>query len=137
MKYPITLTPDDGEFLVQCPDIPELITVGDDEDEALVNAKDALETAIEIYFDMKRPVPMPSAPEDGQPTAAVSALLASKVLLHNEMLAQGVRKAELARRLGVHMPQVDRLLNPRHHSRIDAVEAAFRSLGKQLDIRVV
>ncbi|BBP95501.1 hypothetical protein BSFA1_06300 [Burkholderia sp. SFA1] len=52
------------------------------------------------------------------------------------MIRQGVRKSELARRLNVHMPQVDRLLDPRHSSKIEAIEAAFRSLGKRLNISV-
>ncbi|WP_200826446.1 hypothetical protein [Caballeronia cordobensis] len=56
--------------------------------------------------------------------------------LQNEMIRQGVRKSELARRLNVHMPQVDRLLDPRHSSKIEAIEAAFRSLGKRLNISV-
>jgi hypothetical protein len=34
------------------------------------------------------------------------------------------------------MPQVDRLLDLRHASRLDQLEAAFRALGKQLFIQV-
>jgi antitoxin HicB len=45
-------------------------------------------------------------------------------------------KAELARRLNCHMPQVDRLLDLRHASRLDQMEAAFRALGKQLSVDV-
>jgi antitoxin HicB len=48
----------------------------------------------------------------------------------------GVGKAELARRLGWHLPQVDRLLNLRHASRLDQLEQAFRILGRQLTINV-
>jgi antitoxin HicB len=47
-----------------------------------------------------------------------------------------VGKAELARRLGWHMPQVDRLLDLRHASRLDQLAQAFRVLGKQLTITV-
>jgi hypothetical protein len=32
------------------------------------------------------------------------------------------------------MPQVDRLLDPRHSSKLEAMEAAFLSLGKRLNI---
>ncbi|MGB6103284.1 MAG: type II toxin-antitoxin system HicB family antitoxin [Pusillimonas sp.] len=138
LTYPITLTPDDnGTFLVQFPDVPEAITVADDETEALVNGQEALEAAIEIYFDEKRVVPPPSKPKRGQLSVTLPAIVAAKVLLANEMVSQGVRKAELARRLNVHMPQVDRLVNLRHSSKLESIELAFQKLGKSLDIRVV
>jgi len=137
LSYPVNLELDtNNSYLVTFPDIPEAISAGDDEDEALLNALDALESAIEIYFDEKRELPMPSKPKKGQPVVILPALVVSKVLLANEMLRQGVRKAELARRLNVHMPQVDRLLNPRHSSKLEAIEAALLALGKRLSISV-
>jgi toxin-antitoxin system, antitoxin component, hicB family len=50
------------------------------------------------------------------------------------MVSQGVRKAEMARRLDVHMPQIDRLLDLRHNTRIDFLEKAASKLGKSLNI---
>jgi antitoxin HicB len=137
LSYPVNLELDtNNSYLVTFPDIPEAISAGDDEDEALLNALDALESAIEIYFNEKRELPMPSKPKKGQPVVILPALVVSKVLLANEMLRQGVRKAELARRLNVHMPQVDRLLDPRHSSKLEAIEAALLTLGKRLSISV-
>jgi antitoxin HicB len=137
LSYPVKLELDTNEtYLVTFPDIPEATSVGDDEDEALLNALDALESAIEIYFDEKREVPPPSKPKKGQHVVTLPALVVSKVLLANEMIRQGIRKSELARRLDVHMPQVDRLLDPRHSSKLDAIEAAFSKLGKRLEVSV-
>jgi len=34
------------------------------------------------------------------------------------------------------MPQVDRLVDIRHSSKLENIEAAFRSLGKNLEVRV-
>ncbi|SAK50669.1 Antitoxin HicB [Caballeronia hypogeia] len=137
LSYPVNLELDaNNTFLVTFPDIPEAITAGDDEGEALLNGLDALETAIEFYFDDKREVPMPSKRKKGQLVVSLPALTVTKVLLANEMIRQGVRKSELARRLNVHMPQVDRLLNPRHSSKLEAMEAAFHSLGKRLNISI-
>lgn len=135
LSYPIILTPDsNGTFLVGFPDFPEANSVGDDEDEAVLNALDALETALEIYFDERRPVPMPSKAKRGQLVVELPALEASKVLIWNEMLSQSMRKAELARRLGVHMPQVDRLFDIRHSSKLEFVEQAAHALGKKLSV---
>lgn len=41
-----------------------------------------------------------------------------------------------ARRLHVHNPQVDRLLNLSHSSKLEAIEAAFHDLGRRLYISV-
>ena len=49
---------------------------------------------------------------------------------------QGIKKAELARRLGWHTPQVDRLFDLRLASRLDQIEAAAAVLGRHLEVRV-
>ena len=48
------------------------------------------------------------------------------------MRAQRVGKAELGRRLNCHLPQIDRLLDLGHDSRLDQLEAALAALGKRL-----
>ena len=136
MRYPITLDIGDDGVLAGCPDIPEMHSVGDTVEEALREAEDGLESAIEIYFDRRIPVPLPSRPSRGQPTVALSALVAAKVLLHNEMLAQDVKKADLARVLAIAPSNVERIFRVRHKTRIETLEAALRSLGKHLDVRL-
>jgi antitoxin HicB len=137
-SYPAKLAVDtNGTYRVTFPDIPEATSVGGDRHEALVKGLDALESAIDAYFDKKRQIPAPSKPKKGQPVVTLPALVVSKVLLANEMIRQGIRKSELARRLNVYMPQVDRLLDPRHSSKLDAIEAAFDKLGKRLEVSIV
>ena len=139
MKFPVTLTPDesDGGFVVTFRDIPEAITQGETVEDALVMAKDALKTAMEFYFEDKRCVPAPSKPKRGQHTIELSASLSAKVWLLNEMVAQNIRPAELARRLNTTPQQVNRLTNLRHTTRIDAIAAALHAMGRQLEISVV
>ncbi len=135
--YPVTLTPDDGTVLVTFADVPEAITFGMDEDEALLQAVDALETALSFYIDGRKPLPLASKPKRGQKTVRPSALECAKLGVYQAMTEQGIKKAELARRLGWHMPQVDRLFDLRHASKFDQIEAAANVLGKHLDLRVV
>ncbi len=136
--YPVTLTADEeGGFVVTFIDIPEAITQGDTEGEALAAAKDALESALDFYFEGKRAVPMPSRARRGQKVVELPASLSAKVLLLNEMVTQNVRPAELARRLNTSPQEVNRLTNVRHTTRIDGIAAALRALGKHLDMRVV
>lgn len=138
MRYPVTLTPDKkgGGFVVTFRDLPEAITQGDTVEEALAMAQEALELALEFYFEDKRLVPEPSRPKRGQHVVELPASLAAKVLLLNEMIAQNVRPAELARRLNTTPQEVNRLTNLRHTTRIDGIEAALRALGRQLELRV-
>ncbi len=135
----MTLTPDEesGGFVVTFIDIPEAITQGDTEGESLAAAKDALESALDFYFEDKRAVPMPSRARRGQKVVELPASLSAKVLLLNEMVTQNVRPAELARRLNTSPQEVNRLTNVRHTTRIDGIAAALRALGKHLDMRVV
>ena len=67
--YPVTLTPDDGAVLVTFPDVPEAITFGADEDEAMLYAVDVLETALSMYVDARKLLPSVSKPLRGQKTA--------------------------------------------------------------------
>lgn len=134
--YPVELSPDDnGTVLVTFPDVPEAITFGEDEDEALLRAVDALESAMSFYVEARQPLPLPSA-ANGRPTVCPSALECAKLGIYQAMTEQGICKTELARRLGWHMPQVDRLFNLNHASRLDQLEAAARVLGRHIDVRV-
>lgn len=138
-KYPVTLTPDKkaGGFVVTFKDVPEAITQGDALPQALAAAKEALESALDFYFEDKRAVPAPSKPRRGQHVIELPASLSAKVLLLNEMIAQNVRPAELARRLKTTPQEVNRLTNIRHTTRIDSIAAALQALGKQLELRAV
>jgi antitoxin HicB len=134
MRYPVRLQPDDGTILVTCPDLPEVTTFGEDEDDALLRAVEAIESAIQGRISDREDVPLPST--KGEHFVALPAQAVMKLLLYRAMRERNVRKAELAKRLGWHGPQVDRLLDLRHASRLDQIEAAFRTLGKEIDVGV-
>ena len=109
--YPVNLRRDGKFLLVTFPDIPEAITQGDNREHALAMAKEALELAMEFYFDDRRPAPLPSRARKGQAVVNLSPSVAAKVLLLNEMLRQKVRPSELARRIGTTKQEVNRLTN--------------------------
>lgn len=131
LAYPITLEDDDGTLLATSPDFPELATFGNDRDEAVARAVDALEEAIAARIHDRRNIPMPS---EGSIYAVLPTLTSVKVMLYQGMREQGVGKAELARRLGWHMPQVDRVLDVQHRSRLDQMDAALGAIGQQLHV---
>ena len=136
MRYPVTLTKDDNDtYLVTFPDVPEAVTYGETKEEAVAHAPDALLTVFDALMRDKREIPAPSA--KGQVFVEVPALETTKVELYRAMREQEIGKAELARRLDWHLPQVDRVLNVRHGSQLDQIEAAFGALGKKLVLNVV
>ena len=134
--YPVTLTPDTGTVLVTFADVPEAITFGMDEDEALLQAVDALESGLSFYVDARQPLPVASKPKRGQKTVRPCALECAKLGVYQAMTEQGIKKSELARRLGWHMPQVDRLFDLRHASGLAQIEAAALVLGRRVEITV-
>jgi antitoxin HicB len=127
----------EGGFVVTFRDIPEAITQGESVEGAMMRARDALETALDFYFDDRREVPAPSKARRGERLIELPASLSAKVLLLNEMVRQRVRPADLARRLHTTPQEITRLTDVRHRTRIDSIAAALKALGKQLEMRVV
>ena len=131
LAYPISLEDDDGTVLVTSPDFPELTTFGEDRDEAVARAVHALEEAIAARIHDRKDIPTPS---QGETYALLPTLTSVKVMLYQGMRDQGIGKAELARRLGWHLPQVDRVLDVQHRSRLDQMEAALGAIGRRLHV---
>ncbi|QXH52679.1 type II toxin-antitoxin system HicB family antitoxin [Pseudomonas fakonensis] len=135
--YPVVVHCEAGSFWVSCPDIPEMASAGDTVDEALFDAVDALESAISLYIDQRKAIPLPSPRQQDQVLVRLPALSAAKAALWNIMTEQKVTKTELARRLGVNRPQVDRLVDLLHRSKIEQVEHALQVLGQRIELAVV
>ena len=141
LAYPCRFEPasqwdaDDVGFVVTCRDRPEVATQGDDMEEAMAMAADAIATALSAY---KGPGawPRPSAARAGEVVVALPPLLAAKAGLWAAMAEAGVGNSALARRLGVSEGVVRRLLNFRHRSHIGQLETALATLGKRLVVEV-
>jgi antitoxin HicB len=137
LDYPVILEAQpEGGFVVTFPDVPQAITQGEDEEEALLYAVDALETALSFYVDDRKALPVPSRPKRGQKTVRPNALECAKLGVYQAMIEQGIKKAELARRLNWHVPQVDRLFDLRHASKFEQIQLAATVLGKRLVLSV-
>ncbi len=129
LAYPIQIEEDGDTVMATSPDFPELTTFGDDRDEALVRASDALEEAIAARIYTGQEIPTPS---QGDNCVALPALTSVKAILYQGMTEQGISKAELARRLGWRLPQVDCALDLESRSRLDHMDAALAVIGRRL-----
>jgi len=136
MRYPITLTPSDGKLVVHVDDVPGVNTFGDDREDALAQAADALETMLDHYFENKLPVPLPSKVRRGRPYVEIPVSISAKILLHNELLDQRVRPSELARRLKLPRQEMTRLLDLHTVTKIDSIAEAMKALGKSIELQV-
>ena len=139
LAYPATLLPDDahGGYTVLFRDVPEAITEGDSRSDALSWAVDALDGALSFYIASGEPLPKPSQPIANEVLVAPSALAQAKIALYESMRRQAIGKADLARRLGCHLAQVNRLLDLTHASRMDHVEKALAVVGRRIVVDTV
>jgi len=139
--YPVELSRDeDGRYLVQFPDIPEALTDGADQAEALWEAVDCLGTALAGYLLHRESVPQPS-PARGRPVVAPPTAIAAKAALAEALEGAGphggrMSNTDFAALLDIHEGEVRRLLDPRHASKIGRLEWALASLGKRLVVSV-
>lgn len=135
MRYRVTYSIDGDTIMVTSIDLPEVTTFADDEAEAAIRGTDAVVTAIMGRIADRQDVPVPS--RGPGPYAVLSTSDSIKVGLYQAMRAGGIGKAELARRLHCHLPQIDRLLDLSHASKLEALEAALHAVGKEIDVCLV
>ena len=134
MDYPVDLTPDDNATLLATfPDVPGAVTFGSDEEEALANAIDALETIFSALITDRREIPRPSPPR-GRKTVSPSLLGRLKISVYRAMRERGWRKADLARAMSLNPRQIDRLLDLRHGSTVAQLEQALAACGKRVEV---
>lgn len=133
--FPYKFTRDNnGTFLITFPDIPEAAATAENRQDIPRKALEGLLCGLDGYLLLKRPIPVPVEKKSGN-FVRLPVMETVKIMIYNEVLDQGITKAELARRLNVHVPQIDRMLSLRHNTKIAFLEKAAEQLGKRLDIR--
>ena len=138
VTYPALFEPArEGGYVVKFPDFAWGVTQGDDEREALEMAVDALRILLAEQIKDGAKIPAPSK-HRGRSYRMVSlpVLQSAKVELYKAFRSSGIRKSELAERLGLAKSNIDRLFDLNHASRMDQIEAAFRVLNKRLLVTV-
>jgi antitoxin HicB len=124
-----------GGYVVTFPDFGYGVTQGETDEEAMEMAQDLLMLTIGDYIRESRPLPTPRRHRDSKfRSVALPALQAAKVDLYSTFMESGLKKAELARRIGIPKTHIERLFSLRHHSRLNRIEAAFAALGKRLHV---
>ena len=123
-------------MLVEFVDLSRVATDGKDHREAMEEAIDALGSDLSISLSRREAIPVPSAAKRGQRMVPVPLWLGPKLGLYLTMREQQVNNSELARRLGVHVRAVHRMLDPGHASKPEKMQAALAALGKRLTVEL-
>lgn len=133
MRY-FCLLEDNGEggFVARFEDVPEALTEGASEIEALGNAADALEVALLGFMHDGQLPPLARA------TKGVAVFLpaqaAAKLAFFAAFRASGLSQSALARKLGKSEVEVRRMLDPHHATKLPNLDDAVRALGQRLDV---
>ena len=127
--------PKAGGYVVTFPDFGNGVTQGETDEEAMEMAQDVLTLTIGDYMRESKRLPTPRRHHGSKFRSVVlPALQAAKVDLCGTFLESGLKKAELARQIGIPKTHIERLFSLRHHSRLNRIEAAFAALGKRLHV---
>ena len=126
-----------GNIVVSFPDVPEAITQGRGQDDARAMAEEALGLVLLSYLQSGKPLPKARAKGRGLVEVAVAPDVAAKLAVMESFTAAGISKSELARRLGKDEKEVRRILDPKHPTKLPALTAALRALGKRLVVGVM
>jgi antitoxin HicB len=126
-----------GNIIVSFHDVPEAITQGRGEVDARAMAEEALGLALLGYVKRGKPLPKSRAKGRNLVDIAVAPDIAAKLAVLESFAAAGISKSELARRIGKDEKEVRRILDPKHPTKLPALTATLRALGKRLVVGVM
>jgi antitoxin HicB len=132
--YPATLVRDSkaGGYTITFYDFPEAITQAENIAEARIQGADCLEEAMAGRIRLEESIPEPSKARKNDLLVSLPALMAAKAAIYLALKEAKISKSELAKRLKCDEKEIRRLLDPRHKSKIERIEAALEVLGKSL-----
>src|SRR6185437_6969403 len=123
---------DGGGFHVRFPDLPEALTGGTDLNDTREQATDCLAEALAGRISRGEDIPKPSALKRGQHPITVPLYLAPKLALYLAMRESNLRNTDVAKRLGVSETVIRRMLDPKHNTKPEKIQAALAALGKRI-----
>lgn len=138
-KYPITVSFNDEneEYEISYRDFNALYASALTEDDIELEALDGLTACIAEQIESRIPIPPPSALAPDDIPVHLPVLTCLKIALHNAMINTGTRKVDLARKLNQKGPQIDRLLDVDHASKVETLEQALYLLGYEVSVAVL
>lgn len=130
--YGVHIDREGKDFVVSVRDLPEVVTAGDSQEQALDLAADAIDVIMQMRMEDGEDLPAPTPLRNGEHAVSPPAPTAAKAALYTAWRETGITKVELAARLGAAENQARRLLDAKHPSTLAALDKAARAMGYQL-----
>ncbi len=127
---------EDGTIIIKCRDLPELLSWPDKGESVETWAKHAVMDTLAFRIKDGLKVPYASKAKKGEFVVQLTPTEEAKILLHNEMLSAGVSRTALAQKAELSLPEVTRLLNLKHNTKIDSIASALNSLDRKFSLTV-
>ncbi|SRR6266567_2595886 len=135
--YPARLERDEADRLVvHFPDLPEALTDGADEAEALTEASDCLSEALAGRIHRQEEIPIPSPLRRGMHAVEPEPTIALKAALYEALTDRAMNPAGLGQMLGVKDRDAALLIDPKARTPLSKLEAALSALGYTIGIEV-
>ena len=134
IAYPFEVSETRRAVRVAFPDLPDAwteCTSGGEEEAAAA----LLVESLEFYVRQRLKIPRPTRRPDCQ-VIEPPLLVAAKVALYQAMRQKKLSNVAFAKQLGTVEGTVRRLIDLRHRSHVDQVEAALAILGRRLAVTV-
>ena len=137
MTYTAKIKKQEGTYLVSFPEFPNVNTYGDTLQEALSNAAEAVNGAIESDFERGFELPEP-VKHSGRGYYEIAIQPHLEIACKLRTLRDGRPQVEIARQLNVSYQAYQKLENPRRcNPTIKTLEKISAAFGKQLKIELV
>jgi antitoxin HicB len=133
MIYHCTIEKEDGEYIAQFPDMPNVITCGFSHEEALHMAKDALDGVLSVDMAQGKDIPRPQF-AGGYPVPVANHIA---IALQLRALRGSQSQTEIAKKLGLSYQTYQRLENPkRANPTLKTLERIAGVFGKELTVNI-
>ncbi len=136
LVYGAALKREDDGIVVTFRDLDNVFSWGENDEEAIFNAQEALDGVLESMAAHGKEVPLPSAIKDGETPIPVSARVAAPILLHTLRLRQAASLSQVAKALGKPYQAVQRLEQSGANLTLKSLDRTAAALGATVELRI-
>jgi len=133
--YGATLSHDVDGIVVTFRDLDNVFSWGDTEEEAIFNAREALDGVLNAMAAHDQGVPLPSKMQEGEIGIAVSPEVAAPVMLHTLRMQQQKSLVQVANTLGKSYQAYQRMEKTGSNLTLKSLKLAAAALGATVEIR--
>jgi antitoxin HicB len=133
--YGATLSHDGDGIVVTFRDLDNVFSWGDTEEEAIFNAREALDGVLNAMAAHDQEVTLPSKMQEGEIGIAVSPEVAAPVMLHTLRMQQQKSLVQVAATLGKSYQAYQRMEKTGSNLTLKSLKLAAAALGATVEIR--